>query len=156
METHFDGVINREARVRWTSAALAGLITGAVVWLLSHGVPWFTSGLVSPTLMGRDLKRPGVIDPTTSLTTVLAQILVSVCYACIIAPLITRFRGMWAVGIGALAGLVLYAINFAIFHLLTGADWNAGREITVMVTHFVYGAIVAGLYKGLARPKVAA
>jgi hypothetical protein len=105
--------------------------------------------MVSPTLMGRDLKPSGTADSYAALVTIVAQLLVSLLYACIIAPLVTRFRGMWAIGLGGLIGLGLYGLTFLVFHFLQGLDWS-GSELPVLVTHLVFGLVVAGLYKGLA------
>lgn len=155
METHLDSVINPGARLDWRSALLAGLIGGAVVLLLSHGIPWFTSGMVSPTMMGRDLKPEGLVDSSMSVVTVLGQFVVSLVYALVIAPLVTRFRGMWAVAVGGLIGLGLYLLNFAVFRLMLSDRWT-GSELSVVVTHVVFSMVVAGAYKGMAARKVVA
>ena len=152
---HRDDIINRDARFDWAAAVWGGLIAGAVVWLLSHGIPWFTSGMVSPTLMGRDLKPPGLVDPFRSAMTILAQAVVSVAYAFVIALLVTRLRGMWAVGLGMLIGVGLYALNFLVFHFLLTVDWTGG-ELAVLVTHVVFAAMAAGAYKGLAARRAGA
>jgi hypothetical protein len=149
MQSRLDSVVNRSARLDWGAAVLAGLIAGGIAWLLSHGIPWFTSGLVSPTLMGRDLKPPGVVDPYASFMTVLTQLGVAVAYGLIIAPLVTRLRGLWAMALGGVIGAGLYALNFCVFHLLLGVAWS-GAELSVIVTHVVFGMIAAGTYKGLA------
>lgn len=142
-------IINPEARLDWGAAVLAGLATAAIAWLLSHGIPWFTSGMVSPTLMGRDLKPPGELDAYRSTMTILAQAVTGVVYALIIALGVTRFRGLWAVGLGTLIGVGLYLVNLAVFKMAKGVDWS-GSEWQVVVTHIVFGAVAAGAYKGLA------
>jgi hypothetical protein len=155
MQHHMDDILIPDARVNWGMAVVAGLISGLVVWLLSHGTPWFTSGLVSPTFMGRDLKAPGAVNPAGSLLTVVAHLAISICYALVIAALVSRFRAIWALGVGALVGLALYALNFVVFTLLWNVNWTGG-ELPVLVTHVVFALAVAGLYKGLARrPAVA-
>ena len=145
----FETIFNRDAHFRWKPAAGAGLIAGAITWLLSHGTPWFTSGLVSPTLMGRDLKAPGLVDPVASLVTVLALLLVSIAYGLVIGAIVSRVRALWGVVTGALIGLGLYLLNFAVFHIFLGVNWSDG-EWSVIVTHLVFGLVAAGAYKGLA------
>src|SRR5690348_12929753 len=76
METHVEEVIDREARLNWGAAVVAGVAAGAVVWLLSHGTPWFTSGLVSAELMGRDPGQVGL----RPLAVIGAHFLLSACY----------------------------------------------------------------------------
>lgn len=149
METRVDDIVNREARLNWKAAVFAGLIAGGVVWLLSHGIPWFTSGLVSPTMMGRDLKPAGLVNPVRSIITVLAHAGAAVAYAVVIALLAGRLRGLWAVALGALVGLGLYAVNYCVFHFLPAVDWT-GSELPVVVTHVVFSMFAAGAYKGLA------
>ena len=109
--------------------------------------------MVSPTMMGRDLKPEGVVDSYMSVITVVAQLLVSLVYGLVLAPLVTRFRGMWAVGLGGVIGLGLYLLNFVAFRFLLSDQWT-GTELPVAVTHFVFGMLVAGAYKGLAARKV--
>ena len=142
-------IINRSARFNLTAAISAGLVSGAVLWLFSHGTPWFTSGMVSPTLMGRDLKPAGAVDGFSSTLTVLAQLVVAVGYTLIIAAVVSRLRGMWAAALGGVVGLGLYVLNFLVFHFLLTVDWT-GTEVPVIVTHVVFGMVAAGIYKGLA------
>jgi hypothetical protein len=70
-------------------------------------------------------------------------------YALVIALVVTRLRGMWAVALGAAVGLGLYCLNFLVFHFLLTVDHTA-TEVPVLVTHVVFAAIAAGAYKGLA------
>lgn len=136
-------------RIDLPSAVLAGVFSGIIVWLLSHGTPWFTSGLVSPTLMGRNLKPPGVVNPSASVVTVLAQLATSICYGLVIAFLVTPFRRLWALVAGGVVGFGLYGLNFLVFHLIQDVTWSTA-EWAVIVTHFVFSIVAAGLYKGLA------
>jgi len=145
-------IINRAARFSLKAALSAGLIAGTILWLFSHGTPWFTSGMVSPTLMGRDLKPSGLLDGFPSTVTVLAQLAVAIGYTLVIAAVVTHLRGMWAIGVGGVVGLILYCFNFLVFHLLLTLNWT-GTEVPVIVTHVVFGMVAAGLYKGLAARK---
>lgn len=154
METRVHDYVNPEARIHWFAAVTASVLAGAIVWLFSHGTPWFTSGMVSPTLMGRDLKAPGLVDPTGSFMTVVAQIVVSICYGLVITPIVYKLRGIFAILAGGVIGLILYALNFLFFHLAYGIGWSH-LEPPVILTHVVFTMIAAGLYKGLAarRPR---
>ena len=155
MASESDLILNRDGRFRPGAAMGAGLVGAVLLWLFSHGTPWFTSGMISPTLMGRDLKAPGLVDPAGSTITVLALLIVSLGYAFIVAGSVTRLRGVWALVAGALIGGVLYCLNFAVFHFLRGVDWVSATELPVIVTHVVFCAVVAGLYKGIAARRVA-
>jgi hypothetical protein len=154
MDARLESVIAERARFNWWAALLAGLISGGIVWLLSHGIPWFTSGMVSPTLMGRDLKPPGAVDPHLSAWTVLLHLVLSIGYAMVIGLLAGQLRGLWALVAGAVVGLGLYALNYAAFNYVLAVEWS-GNELSVLVAHLVFATVAAGAYKGLAsrRPR---
>jgi hypothetical protein len=135
-------------RVHWRAAILAGLIAGGIVWLFSHGLPWFTSGMITPTLMGRHLKPPGLVIGSRSVAIGAAHLVVAVLYTLAIASLISKVRGLWALALGGVLGLILYCLNFAFFRVAQIADWS-GTELPILVTHAVFGAVAAGLYKGM-------
>jgi hypothetical protein len=149
METQLENIINREARIDWRAAALAGLVTGAVFWLFSHGTPWFTSGMVSPTLMGRDLEPSNLIPTSQSIVVTLIQFGMAVVYTMVVALFVTPLRGMWAIGAGGVVGMALYALNFVIFRQVIDGDLT-GSELQVLVTHIIFSMVAAGIYKGLA------
>jgi hypothetical protein len=100
--------------------------------------------------MGRSLRPGGLVDPFANLITWLAQAAGSIVYGLVIALAVTHWRGLWAIGLGALIGLALYGLNLLAFHLATGLEWSRG-EWPVVVDHLVFGFFAAGLYKGLAR-----
>ena len=57
---HHSGLLHA---VRWKRALQAGLIVGAILFLLSlfllsRGIPWIGSGAIDPAVMGRDIS-PG-------------------------------------------------------------------------------------------------
>jgi hypothetical protein len=144
-----EDVVAHNARVNWPKAIIASFAAGAVVWLLSHGTPWFTSGMVSPSLMGRDLNSLGNLGVNSGFAIVLGHGALSLCYGLIISALVAHLRGLWAVALGATVGLILYVFNFAAFHLLENLSWSSS-ELPVIFTHLVFGAVVAGIYKGWA------
>jgi hypothetical protein len=149
MNSRLDQIINRDARIDWSGAVWAGLIAGGVFWLFSHGTPWFTSGMISPTMLGRDLKPPGLVDAYRSTATALIEFGVAVGYTVVLAMLVTRLRGIWAIGAGGLAGIGLYLVNFAVFRSMLEVNWT-GTELPVLVTHVAFCMVAAGIYKGLA------
>jgi hypothetical protein len=149
MNTRMEDVINPTARFDARAAILGGLIAGGVLWLLSHGTPWFASGMITPTMMGRDLKPAGMVDASRSALTTVTEFGVAVVYTFVLGLLVTHLRGMWAVAAGGVAGVGLYLINYAVFHLFMATDWT-GSEAPVLVTHIVFGMIASAIYKGLA------
>ena|SRR6187200_2635638 len=153
MHVRMEDVINPGARFDARSAVIGGLIVGALMWLLSHGMPWFASGMVSPTLLGRYLKPGGLVDTGRSLVTAVAEVGVSVVYTLILALVVTRLRGLWAIALGGVVGVALYFLNYALFRATASTDWT-GSELPVLVTHIAFGMIAAGTYKGLAARRI--
>ena len=78
----------------------------------------------------------------------------SLIYGIIVSLLVINVREMRAVLVGGVVGLVLYCLNFGIVSLFIPA--LKGHEIPVVVTHLVFGLIVAGAYRGLLRRRVPA
>ena len=52
---------------------------------------------------------------------------------------------------GALAGFVLYAVNFGVVTAFW--PWLRGAEFSIVITHIVFGLITAGAYRGLLKRK---
>ncbi len=99
--------------------------------------------------MGRDLKPPGSVDGSRSVLITLGQVAMSLVYVSILAPIVTRLRGLWAVALGAVIGLGLYGLNYVVFHWLLDVG-QTGSELPVIVTHVTFGALAAAAYKGMA------
>jgi hypothetical protein len=142
-----------ERPVQWWTGIKAALAIGAIFWLVARGIPWAPSGLVSPTVMGREIKNPGALDFNVAG---LASILTFVCavvYGCIMMPLIHRFTYSNAWLVGAALGIICYILNLAAFALFgDGAPFS--RELPVFVTHVAFGIIFTGAYKGLVKRRV--
>jgi hypothetical protein len=139
--------------VRWGRAVSAGLIVGAVFLLLSRGIPWASSGMVSFTLMGRELKSPGVVDGGLDFTVGAIHMLCSVIYALIIIPIIHRFRPPTAILMGMAVGFLLYLASMAVFTRMLDLGIPQ-HELNPFITHLAFGAVVAGFYKGQTRRRV--
>lgn len=140
--------------VRWGRAVSAGLIVGAVFLLLSRGIPWASSGMVSFTVMGRELKSPGMLDQGLDFTVGALHMVCSIVYALIIIPIIHRFRPPLAMLTGTALGFLLYLISREVFTRLLDPG-IAQHELNPFITHLAFGAVVAGFYKGQTRRRVA-
>jgi len=138
-KSHFQGM----------PAAAAGLIAGVVLLIVPHASPWAGVTSFNPAILGRvappewNLPFFGVIALHLALS--------SLC-GFIIALSVTRLRELRAVFTGGVVGLVLYLLNLGIVSLFLPS--LRGNEISVIVTHFVFGLIVAGAYRGLLRRRV--
>src|SRR5687767_11606123 len=89
-----------ERPVQWFTGIKAALAIAAILWLVTRGIPWATSGLVSPTVMGREIKDPGQINSSLSALATVLHFVAAMVYASIMMPLIHRFtyNNAWLVG----------------------------------------------------------
>jgi hypothetical protein len=123
----------------------AGFIAGAILLIVPRGSPWGALTFFSPAIMGRAV--PGHVQ----ILVWVLHLAVSLVYGLIISRIVATLRRDRAFVMGALAGLVLYAINFGVI----SAFWPAlkGAEFSVVITHLVFGLISAGAYRGLLKRK---
>jgi len=132
-------------------AVAAGLIAGVVLLIVPHASPWEGLTSFTPALMGR------VVPASWGLgifMTVVLHLVLGIIYAVLISFVISHIRQMVAVLTGGVAGLVLYFINLGVVTMWFPA--MRGNEVSVFVTHVVFGLIAAGAYRGLLRRKVSA
>lgn len=148
----------REGRfksIQWPTALLVGAGVGLVFLFAAHGFPWFASGIISPSIMGRDVKPPEVADAPWSFKMIGWHLALSGHYAAIIALLVTRMRGIVAILVGGLIGSVLYLANYYVFRqVLAGSE--AQSEVATLVVHVAFGMAAAGMYVGLVKPRIPA
>jgi hypothetical protein len=136
--------------IRWGRAVQAGLIVGAITFLLSRGIPWVGSGAIDPAIMGREISPGQSPTPLFFLSVMLLHFCISVLYALIIAPIVHGFKNWVAGTVGGVVGLVLYFINYAIAGMLMDLS-GTQREWPSIVLHVIFGIICAEVYKGFVR-----
>jgi hypothetical protein len=122
----------------------AGFIAGAVLLIVPHGSPWSSLTFFSPVILGRTMPVEMSLVVAWAL-----HLAVSIVYGLIISRLVATLRWHRAFFTGAMAGLVLYAVNFGVVSALW--PWLRGAEFSVVVTHIVFGLIIAGAYRGLLK-----
>jgi hypothetical protein len=138
-----------KGRLHGVPAIGAGLVAGVVLLILPHASPW--EGLTSFTsaILGR------VIPATWNvpvLGVILMHLALSLIYGFIISIAVLNIRELRAVFTGGLVGLVLYLANLGIVSLFLPE--LRGNEVSIFVTHVVFGLVAAGVYRGLLRRKV--
>jgi hypothetical protein len=133
-------------RFQLRPALEASLIAGVILLVLPHGSPWSSLTFFSPVIMGRTIPRNFEMP---FLVVCILHLAVSLLYGLIISRIVATLRRRPAFVAGALAGLVLYAINFGV----VSAFWPAlhRAEFSVLITHIVFGLITAGAYRGLLK-----
>lgn len=136
--------------IRWNRAFQAGLIVGAITFLLPRGIPWVGSGAIDPAIMGREVSPGNSPSPLFFLAIIALHCLLSIAYALVIAPIVHGFRN-WVAGlVGGVVGLVLYFINYAIAGMLMDMS-GTQREWPSVALHIMFGIVFAEAYKGLVR-----
>ena len=130
------------------AALYAGLSVGVIFLFVAKGNPWTSLGL--PThLMGRPLFNEQ--NEGTYVLTGILQMVVSLCYAFIVSALCYRLKTPHAIWAGGAIGLILYGMNYLIFHS-TLRNVPVTSEWIPAVVHIAFCMIVAGAYKGFAIP----
>lgn len=137
--------------LQWFPAIAAGLIAGIILLVLPHASPWEGLTLFSPAILGRVIPASWAM-PVFSV--VVIHLGLSLIYGLIISLAVTHIRELRAVLLGGVIGLALYFINLAVVSMWITA--LKGNEVSVIVTHLVFGLIAAGAYRGLLRRKVPA
>jgi hypothetical protein len=130
-------------------AVAAGLIAGVVLLIVPHASPWEGLTSFTPAILGR------VVPPAWNLGiffTVVLHLALSAIYGILISFVVINIHEMRAVLAGGVAGLILYLLNLGAVTLWLPA--MRGSEISVIVTHAVFGLIAAGAYRGLLRRRV--
>jgi hypothetical protein len=133
---------------QWLPAVAGGLIAGVLMLIVPHASPWEGLTTFTPATLGREVP---VSWGTSALAVVFLHLCLSVIYGIIISLCVMRMRGLWAVLVGGVVGLILYLINLGVVNMWFPAI--RGNETSVLVTHIVFGLVAAGAYRGLLRRK---
>jgi len=130
-------------------AISAGLIAGVVLLIVPHASPWEGLTSLTPALMGRVVPQMLGLGP---FMTVVLHLALAIIYGVLISFLVMHIRQLVAVLAGGVAGIVLYFLNLGAVSLWFPG--MRGNEVSVFVTHLVFGLIAAGAYRGLLRRRV--
>jgi hypothetical protein len=142
-----------ERPVQWGTGIKAALAIAGIFWLVTRGIPWAPSGLVSPTVMGREIKNPGELNASLAGIAIALHFLSAIIYASIMMPLIHHFRYSNAWLVGAAMGVILYFVSLAAFAMFGNAA-PYSRELPVLITHLAFGIVFTGAYKGLVKRRL--
>jgi len=139
-----------QGHMQWGPALTAGLIAGAILLIVPRGSPWSSVTFFSPVIMGRALP-PGMELPVFLVW--LLHLGISIVYGLMIARIVAGLTQSRAVLTGGVVVLMLYLVNLVVVAVVW-PRWR-GSEVSVTITHIVFGLIAAGAYRGLLRRKPA-
>lgn len=147
--------------IDWRAAVWAGVAAGVAAtalqlvlwWAFWDALPWILyrdARLAAAIVMGRGvLPPPATLDAGVMLAATLIHFALSITYSMILACFISRLGMALSLLAGTLYGLALYGINMYGFTLIF--PWfSEVRDWITVVTHAVFGAALAGVYKALA------
>lgn len=150
--------------IDWKAGVWAGLIAGAffmmlemlMVPLLGSGSPWGPPRMIAAIVMGEGVLPSLATLPTFNLKVLMAAMAVhfilSIIFAIIIGGVVARFDLVMALIVGAVAGLVLYLVNF--YGLTAFFPWFAmARNWISIFAHISFGIAAAWSYKALAQAR---
>ncbi|WP_425450131.1 hypothetical protein [Virgifigura deserti] len=146
----------------WKAALWAGLIAGAIFMMLEMilvavtgmGSPWGPPRMIAAMVMGRDvLPPPATFDLGVLMIAMVIHFVLSIVYGFILAWILWR----WGLGLGlallagAAFGLTLYLVNFYGFASALFPWFAEARNWVSILSHIVFGAVLAWAYKAIAR-----
>ncbi|MES1982962.1 MAG: sodium:proline symporter [Pseudomonadota bacterium] len=138
----------------------AGLAAGVVATLVQL-ILWYANMSPLPETLFRDMRLTAAIvmgtdvlpPPATFawdvfLVSALIHFSLSIAYSVVLAYFITRFSARLSLATGILYGLFIYGINMHLFTFIF--PWFAVvRDWVTILTHAVFGAVLAGTYRWL-------
>ncbi|MGF1623983.1 MAG: hypothetical protein ACFCVH_03795 [Alphaproteobacteria bacterium] len=150
----------------WRAAIWAGIAAGVVFMMLEMllvqfvgpGSMWGPPRMIAAIVMGQGvLPPPETFDLGILIVALIIHFALSLIYALILAWIVGRWDlGLSpAIAIGVVLGLVIYLINFYGFTAVF--PWFAeARGWIAILSHAMFGLVLAAVYQPLARQKPAA
>jgi uncharacterized membrane protein len=146
----------------WAAAAVSGFVAGAalmvvdLLWsaLVSGESPWRTSHLIAAIVLGPNALASSEFGLGVVTAALLTHYALGIAFGLLLAFILAGFHwdsslGMTAL-VGAVFGLVLYAVNF---HVMTQifAWFTELRGWPTLAAHLLFGTLAALLYLRLNR-----
>ncbi len=149
--------------VNWKAAVWAGIIGGVVFMMLEMVMvamflgksPWGPPHMIAAIVMGKGVLPmpngpPPMFDMSVMAAAMVVHFALSIVFALILARIIAGRPSGAALTIGAVFGLLLYAVNFYGFTALF--PWFAmARSWVTIFTHLAFGLTVAAAYRSMSH-----
>lgn len=145
----------------WKVAIVAGIVAGIVFMMMEMFLMpmfgfapsmWAPPRMIAAIGMGEGvLPPPATFDLGVLMVAMMIHFATSIAFAVVVALIIRRMSMGPALLVGVVASLLLYGF---VFYVMTGIAWpwfENGRNWVNIVTHVVFGAIVAWWYKARAH-----
>lgn len=155
-----NAAVRRTLDLNWPAAIAAGIAAGITFLVMEMGLVAATGGAIwePPRMMAAIVMGEGVLPPPASYSpgivavAMVVHFVLSIIYAIVLAAIFQWWpMPMWlAVGIGALFALVIFVVNFYGFTELAFPWFAMARNWITVVSHLVFGVVLAGSYKLIA------
>lgn len=142
----------------WSATIWAGIIAGAVFLVAEMGLvalmgesPWGPPRMMAAMVLGEGvLPPPATFDMTIVMVAMVVHFIVSIILAAIFVALARKWSMLTALVAGAVFGLIVYGVNF--YGMTAVFPWFAmARNPVTIASHVIYGLVLAGSYKALAK-----
>lgn len=148
--------------IDWSAAIWAGVIAGIVFMMMEMLLMpmfgfapsmWAPPRMIAAIGLGKDvLPPPASFDLMVVMVAMVIHFMTSILFAIVVASVIRNLGMGAAIAVGVVAALLLYGF---VFYIMTAGPWPwfaMARNWVNILTHIVFGAIVAWWYKARAEP----
>ncbi len=148
--------------IDWSAAIMAGVIAGIVFMMMEMFLMplfgfapsmWAPPRMIGAIGLGESaLPPPPTFDLGIVMVAMVIHFMTSILFAIVVAFIIRNLGMGAAIGVGIVAALLLYGF---VFYVMTAGPWPwfaNGRNWVNILSHIVFGAIVAWWYKARAHP----
>ncbi len=148
--------------IDWSAAIWAGVIAGIVFMMMEMLLMpmfgfapsmWAPPRMIAAIGLGKDvLPPPASFDLMVVMVAMVIHFMTSMLFAIVVAFVIRNLGMGAAIAVGVVAALLLYGF---VFYIMTAGPWPwfaMARNWVNILTHIVFGAIVAWWYKARAKP----
>lgn len=149
----------------WKAGAWAGVIAGLVFLMLEMVLVWMAQGqspfgpphMMAAMVLGKEVLPPpdtwAPFDLKIVMTAMMIHFPASIAYGLLGAWLVHRFDWAGGLMIGAALGLAIYIVNFYMIAPVAFPWFEMGRNWVGAFSHLMFGAVLAGAYIALRRPR---